>query len=208
MHLSQPDLAVMTRPYLHQPLWLMLQRYILFCFIAMRFVTIVWIREIKLAKIIFLCLILKFEEIFPKNRKLSPKNKIISPINRKISPKDKMIFPKENCLQIIYPGTDCCRWFSVACRTGFWMWFLGGEGEGCIFNLYIIFFILGFFRFLTLGSFFRFLPLPFTRIYKKEFSNLHPSPFWRFFWWSESYGWRVVKALSCFVLNTFLHLDI
>ena len=33
----------------------------------MRFVTIVWIREIKLAKIIFLCLILKFEEIFPKN---------------------------------------------------------------------------------------------------------------------------------------------
>lgn len=145
MHLRQPDLAVMTRPYLHQPLWLMLQRYILFCFIAMRFVTIVWIREIKLAKIIFLCLILKFEEIFPKNRKLSPKDKIISPINRKISPKDKMIFPKENCLQIIYPGTDCCRWFSVACRTGFWMWFLGGEGEGCIFNLYIIFFILGFF---------------------------------------------------------------
>ena len=116
MHLRQPDLAVMTRPYLHQPLWLMQQRYILFCFIAMRFVTIVWIREIKLAKIIFLCLILKFEEIFPKNRKLSPKNKMIS--------------PKENCLLIIYPGTDCCRWFSVACRTGFWMWFLGGEGEG------------------------------------------------------------------------------
>ena len=163
----------------------MQQRYILFCFIAMRFVTIVWIREIKLAKIIFLCLILKFEEIFPKNRKLSPK--------------DKMISPKENCLLIMYPGTDCCRWFSVVCRTGFWMWFLWGEGEGCIFNLYIIFFILGFFRFLTLGSFFRFLPLPFTRIYKKEFSNLHPSPFWRFFWWSESYGWRVVKALLCFL---------
>ncbi|HAW82805.1 MAG TPA: hypothetical protein DCX05_02325 [Prevotella sp.] len=87
----------------------MQQRYILFCFIAMRFVTIVWIREIKLAKIIFLCLILKFEEIFPKNGKLSPKDKIISPINRKISPKDKMISPKENCLLIIYPGTDCCR---------------------------------------------------------------------------------------------------
>ena len=145
----------------------MQQRYILFCFIAMRFVTIVWIREIKLAKIIFLCLILKFEEIFPKNgklspkdkiispinRKISPKDKIISPINRKISPKDKMISPKENCLLIIYPGTDCCRWFSVACRTEFWMWFLGGEGEGCIFTLYIIFFFLGFFRFLTLGSF-------------------------------------------------------
>ena len=27
----------------------------------------------------------------------------------KISPKDKMIFPKENCLLIMYPGTDCCR---------------------------------------------------------------------------------------------------
>ena len=106
----------------------------------MRFVTIVWIREIKLAKIIFLCLILKFEEIFPKNRKLSPKDKIISPINRKISPKDKMISPKENCLLIIYPGTDCCRWFSVACRTGFWMWFLGGEGWRVYFKLYIIFF--------------------------------------------------------------------
>ena len=83
-----------------------------------------------------------------------------------------------------------------------------GEGWRVYFKSYIIFFILGFFRFLTLGSFFRCLPLPFTRIYKKEFSNLHPSPFWRFFWWSESYGWRVVKALSCFVLNTFLHLDI
>ena len=77
--------------------------------VVMRFVTIVWIREIKLAKIIFLCLILKFEEIFPKNRKLSPEDKIISPINRKISLKDKMISPKENCLLIIYPGTDCCR---------------------------------------------------------------------------------------------------
>lgn len=56
-----------------------------------------------------LCLILKFEEIFPKNRKLSPKDKIISPINRKIYPKDKMISPKENFLLIIYPDTDCCR---------------------------------------------------------------------------------------------------
>ena len=133
MQLRQPDLAVMTRPYLHQPLLLMQQRYILFCFIAMRFVTIVWIREIKLAKIIFLCLILKFEEIFLKNRKLSPKNKIISPINRKIS-------PKENCLLIICPGTDSCRWFSVAYRTEFWMWFLWGEGWRVYFKLYIIFF--------------------------------------------------------------------
>ena len=128
MHLRQPDLAVMTRPYLHQPLWLMLQRYILFCFIAMRFVTIVWIREIKLAKIIFLCLILKFEEIFPKNRKLSPKDKIISPINRKIS-------PKENFLPIIYSGRDCCRWFSVAYRTEFWCDFWEVKGEGYILNL-------------------------------------------------------------------------
>ena len=201
MHLRQPDLAVMTRPYLHQPLWLMQQRYILFCFIAMRFVTIVWIREIKLAKIIFLCLILKFEEIFPKNRKLSPKDKIISPINRKISPKDKMISPKENCLLIIYPGTDCCRWFSVACRTEFWMWFLGGEGEGCIFNLYIIFFFLGFFRFLTLGYFFDFTLFPFTHayIYKIEFSNLHPSPFYLTIWVSNSYGWRVVKGVLRFL---------
>ena len=108
--------------------------------VVMRFVTIVWIREIKLAKIIFLCLILKFEEIFPKNRKLSPKDKIISPINRKISPKDKMISPKENCLLIIYHGTDCCRWFSVAYRTGFLMWFLWGEGWRVYFKLYIIFF--------------------------------------------------------------------
>ena len=151
----------------------------------MRFVTIVWIREIKLAKIIFLCLILKFEEIFPKNRKLSPK--------------DKMISPKENCLLIIYPGTDCCRWFSVACRTEFWMWFLGGEGEGCIFNLYIIFFFFRVFPIFDPRVFFGFYPNP-SRVYiKKEFSNLHPSPFWRFFWWSESYGWRVVKALLCFL---------
>ena len=133
----------------------MQQRYILFCFIAMRFVTIVWIREIKLAKIIFLCLILKFEEIFPKNRKLSPKDKIISPINRKISPKDKMISPKENCLLIIYPGTDCCRWFSVACRTGFWMWFLGGEGEGWwrhFFAFFKHFFTFGHFKESLVGN--------------------------------------------------------
>ena len=149
----------------------MQQRYILFCFIAMRFVTIVWIREIKLAKIIFLCLILKFEEIFPKNRKLSPKDKIISPINRKLSPKDKMISPKENCLLIIYPGTDCCRWFSVACRTEFWMWFLGGEGEGCIFNLYIIFFFFRVFPIFDPRVFFGFYPNP-SRVYiKKSFQT-------------------------------------
>ena len=56
----------------------------------------------KVGENYILCLILKFEEIFPKNRKLSPKDKIISPINRKIS-------PKENFLLIIYPDTDCCR---------------------------------------------------------------------------------------------------
>ena len=137
----------------------------------MRLVTIVWIREIKLAKIIFLCLILKFEEIFPKNRKLSPKDKIISPKNRKLSPKDKMISPKENCLLIIYPGTDCCRWFSVACRTEFWMWFLGGEGEGCIFNLYIIFFFFRVFPIFDPRVFFGFYPNP-SRVYiKKSFQT-------------------------------------
>lgn len=174
----------------------------------MRFVTFAWIREKKFVKMIFLCFILKFDEIFPKNRKLSPKDKFISPIDRKISPKNRKLSPKENYLLIIKHDRVCRRWFPVAYRTGFWRWYLRGEGEGCIFNLYIIFFILGFFRFLTLGSFFRFLPLSFTRIYKKEFSTLHPSPFWRFFWWSESYGWRMVKVLSCFTLNTFLHLAI
>ena len=167
----------------------------------MRFVTIVWIREIKLAKIIFLCLILKFEEIFPKNRKLSPKDKIISPINRKIS-------PKENFLPIIYPGTDCCRWFSVACRTGFWMWFLGGEGEGCIFNLYIIFFILGFFRFLTLGSFFSVFTLTLhAYIYKRVFK---PSPFTFLAILLMVRELRVKggEGTSLLSLNTFLHLDI
>ena len=118
-----------------------------------------------------------------------------------------MISPKENFLLIIYPGTDCCRWFSVAYRTVFWCDFCEVKGEGCILN----FILYSFFRFFPIFDprvFFRFLPLSFTRIYIKEFSNLHPSPFWRFFWWSESYGWRVVKALSCFVLNTFLHLGI
>ena len=181
----------------------------------MRFVTFAWIREKKFVKMIFLYFILKFDEIFPKNRKLSPKDKLISPIDRKISPIDRKISPKkkiisqiENDLLIRYPAMVCRRWFPVAYWTVFWMWFLWGEGWRVYFNLYIIFFILGFFRFLTLGSFFRFLPLSFTRIYKKEFSNLHPSPFWWFFWWSEGYGWRVVKALSCFALNTFLHLNV
>ena len=92
----------------------------------MRFVTIVWIREIKLAKIIFLCLILKFEEIFPKNRKLSPKDKIISPINRKISPKDKMISPKENCLLI-----KMCIRDSIIGGTLFKAFALAGRNADC-----------------------------------------------------------------------------
>ena len=69
-----------------------------------------------------------------------------------------------------------------------------GEGWRVYFKLYIIFFILWILRFLTLGSFFRFLPLPFTRIYIKEFSTLHPSPFCLIFCGSESLGWRVVKG--------------
>ena len=191
MCLHRPILAVVRdHSYINLSDWRCKDTIFLFCSYAICDICVDSGKKVRENDI--LCLILKFEEIFPKNRKLSPKDKIISP-------KDKMISPKEIFLLIIYPGTDCCRWFSVACRTEFWMWFLGGEGEGCIFNLYIIFFILGFFRFLTLGSFFRFLPLPFTRIYKKEFSNLHPSPFWRFFWWSESYGWRVVKALLYFL---------
>lgn len=52
---------------------------------------------------------LKIRRNISEEWKISPKDKIISPINRKISPKDKMISPKENCLLIIYPGTDCCR---------------------------------------------------------------------------------------------------
>ena len=149
----------------------------------------------KLVIMIFLCFILKFDEIFPKNRKISPKDKLISPIDRKISPKNRKLSPKENYLLIIKHDKVCRRWFSIAYRTGFWMWFLWGEGWRVYFNLYIIFFILGFFRFLTLGSFFRFLPLFFTRIYKKGVFN--PSPFTfleillmlRWLWVKGGEGW-------------------
>ena len=58
------------------------------------------------------------------------------------------------------------------------------KGEGYILNL-ILYSFLGFFRFLTLGYPFNF-PLP--RVYiKKEFSNLHPSPFYLTFYVSNSY---------------------
>ena len=173
----------------------------------MRFVTIVWIREIKLAKIIFLCLILKFEEIFPKNGKLSPKDKIISPINRKISPKDKMISPKENCLLIIYPGTDCCRWFSVACRTEFWMWFLGGEGEGCIFNLYIIFFFRTFSIFDPRVFFSVFTLTLHAYIYKRVF-NPSPFTFLAILLMVRELRVKGGEGTSLLSLNTFLHLGI
>lgn len=66
------------------------------------------------------------------------------------------------------------------------------KGEGYILNL-------------ILYSFFRVFPIfdprvPFhfslaARIYKKEFSNLHPSPFYVTFYVSNSYGWRVVKGV-------------
>ena len=89
----------------------------------MRFVTFAWIREKKFVKMIFLCFILKFDEIFPKNRKLSPKDKLISPIDRKISPIDRkispidrkispidrIISPIENDFLIIYPAIVCRR---------------------------------------------------------------------------------------------------
>lgn len=100
----------------------------------MRFVTIVWIREIKLAKIIFLCLILQFEEIFPKNRKLSPKDKIISP-------KDKMISPKEIFLLIIYPAQIAADDFLLHAEQDFEcdFWEVKVKGVFLIFILYSLF---------------------------------------------------------------------
>lgn len=93
----------------------------------MRFVTIVWIREIKLAKIIFLCLILKFEEIFPKNRKLSPKDKIIS--------------PKEIFLLIIYPAQIAADDFLLHAEQNFGcdFWEVKVKGVFLIFILYSLF---------------------------------------------------------------------
>ena len=105
----------------------------------MRFVTIVWIREIKLAKIIFLCLILKFEEIFPKNRKLSPKDKIISPKDKIISPKDKMISPKEIFLLIIYPAQIAADDFLLHAEQNFGCDFWEVKGVFLIFILYSLF---------------------------------------------------------------------
>lgn len=98
----------------------------------MRFVTIVWIREIKLAKNIFLFLILKFEEIFPKNRKLSPKDKIISP-------KDKMISPKEIFLLIIYPAQIAADDFLLHAEQNFGCDFWEVKGVFLIFILYSLF---------------------------------------------------------------------
>ena len=107
-----------------------------------------------------------FRRISPKNTKLSPKDSRISPKVTKLSPKDSRISPKDKKISSIKKTWKMC-------------W--GGEvkGEGYILNLYIIFF-LGVFRFLTLGYFFDFTLFPFTHayIYKIEFSNLHPSPFY------------------------------
>ena len=74
------------------------------------------------------------------------------------------------------------------------------KGEGYILNL-------------ILYSFFRVFPIfdprvPFhfslaARIYKKEFSNLHPSPFYLTFYVSNSYGWRVVKGVFRFLETYF-----
>lgn len=107
----------------------------------MRFVTIVWIREIKLAKIIFLCLILQFEEIFPKNRKLSPKDKIISLKDKIISPKDKMISPKEIFLLIIYPAQIAADDFLLHAEQNFGcdFWEVKVKGVFLIFILYSLF---------------------------------------------------------------------
>ena len=118
----------------------------------------------------------KDSRISPKDKKLSPKDSGISPKDSGISPKDSGISPKDKKISSIKKTWKMC-------------W--GGEvkGEGYILNLYIIFF-LGVFRFLTLGYFFDFTLFPFTHayIYKIEFSNLHPSPFYLTFYVSNSYG--------------------
>ena len=84
--------------------------------------------------------------------------------------------------------------------TKIWKLGCGNEvkGEGYILNL-------------ILYSFFRVFPIfdprvPFhfslaARIYKKEFSNLHPSPFYLTFYVSNSYGWRVFFAFYKHILG-------
>ncbi len=88
----------------------------------------------KVGENYILCLILKFEEIFPKNRKLSPKDKIISP-------KDKMISPKEIFLLIIYPAQIAADDFLLHAEQNFGCDFLEVKVKGVflIFILYSLF---------------------------------------------------------------------
>ena len=81
------------------------------------------------------------------------------------------------------------------------------KGEGYILN----FILYSFFRVFPIFDprvFFRFLPLPFTRIYIKEFSNLHPSPFLAILLMVRELRVKGGEGTSLLSLNTFLHLDI
>ena len=118
-----------------------------------------------------------------------------------------MISPKENFLLIIYPGTDCCRWFSVAYRTVFWCDFCEVKGEGCILNfiLYSFFRVFPFFDPRVVFSVFT-LTLH-AYIYKRVFK---PSPFTFLAILLMVRELRVKggEGTSLLSLNTFLHLDI
>ena len=75
--------------------------------------------------------------------------------------------------------------------TKIWKLGCGDEvkGEGYILNLILYSFFIGFLEKPKnqQDEKMDFLPLP-ARIYKKEFSNLHPSPFYLTFYVSNSYG--------------------
>ena len=78
------------------------------------------------------------------------------------------------------------------------------KGEGYILNLILY----SFFR--VFPFFDPRVPLSFSlaaRIYKKEFSNLHPSPFYLTFYVSNSCGWRVVKGVFAFFYKHILRIQ-
>ena len=128
-----------------------------------------------------------FRRISPKDTKLSPKDSRISSKDTKLSPKDSWISSKDKKISSIKKTWKMC-------------W--GGEvkGEGYILNLILY----SFFRVFPIFDprvLFWFYPFSFTHayIYKIEFSNLHPSPFYLTLWVSNSYGWRVVKGVFRFL---------
>ena len=74
--------------------------------------------------------------------------------------------------------------------TKIWKLGCGDEvkGEGYILNLILYSFFIGFLENRKTSKMKKWIfPLP-ARIYKKEFSNLHPSPFYLTFYVSNSYG--------------------